>query len=589
MSKSIAMYRYNPVRVLLGACAVALLSACQTVPGALDHAERGATIALPALKEQTTPELAATPEAALVLESRDGALGAHDVMSGATFKLGPVQTQAQVSVPRLTTRDGNVLALWLETITNEKSERDLSTWVRASRNGGREFSEAVKLGREGAYVSHAEVAVTSSGQIWIVTLEWDKETQRPELRLNQWSEAGVSSKLLAQGEDKARWTDPRVVTRDGRAWIVWVEAKPQGGAVQMLESGDGGQNWARRDTVVEAPQLIGLQLLRSQSRLLMYWMGASNAVQGRARADGAGAWVEVTGLPTRDDGLIGGYKATAAPDGAVHVLYSLRREQGDQHALYYRRSDDGQAFGAAQRLNTSTPIHMSTADVPTLTFDASGQQVLAAWLDLRHFRPAIYANHSSDGGRTWRPNDFAVNPQPGVRMALFPSAASLGGSRFALAWTESLDTLRTEQSTVVTVLDAANTGAASVTPPEPARLKGRVSGYWQARVDGNTVATLPFYDPFYRERTNEKDHVSARERFKVLVHGFEVGEMSEITPVRYKVKVRFEHEVKPFDLPDGRKAEVPRGWVDTDQEWIWIDGDWHVVYLDLMRKPVLTY
>ncbi|MBI1906415.1 MAG: hypothetical protein HYS20_09310, partial [Rhodocyclales bacterium] len=75
----------------------------------------------------------------------------------------------------------------------------------------------------------------------------------------------------------------------------------------------------------------------------------------------------------------------------------------------------------------------------------------------------------------------------------------------------------------------------------------------------------------------------------VLVHGFEVGEMSEITPVRYKVKVRFEHEVKPFDLPDGRKAEVPRGWVDTDQEWIWIDGDWHVVYLDLMRKPVLTY
>ena len=588
MSKSIAMYRYNTVRLLLGACAAALLVGCQSVPGALDSADRGATIVLPALKEQTTPEMAATSRTTLVLGSQDGVLSAHDVMSGLSFKLGPVQDQAQVSVPRLTTRDGNVLALWLETITNEKSERDLSTWVRASRNGGREFSDAVKLGREHAYVSHAEVTVTAGGEIWIVTLEWDKETQRPELRLNRWNEAGISSTLLAQGEDKARWTDPRIVTRDERAWIVWAEAKTRGGAVQMLESGDAGQTWSRRDTVVEAQQLVGLQLLRSKDRLLVTWMGASNAVQGRARADGVGAWVEVAGLPTRDDGLIGGYKATAAPDGAVHVLYTLRREQGDQHALYYRRSDDGLSFGAAQRLNTSTPEHVSTADVPVLSFDASGKQVLAAWLDLRHFRSAIYANYSSDGGRSWLAQDFAVNPQPGARMALFPSAASLGGSRFALAWTESPDTLRKETATVVTVLDASATTA--VAPmPDPERLKGRVSAYWQARVDSNTAATLPLYDPFYRERTTAEGHIAARERFKVLIHGFEVGETSEITPARYTVKVRFEHEVKPFDLPDGRKAEVPRGWVETDQEWIWIDGDWHVVDLDLMRKPVLTY
>lgn len=571
-----------------------LLAACQSLPpdAVMHGASRGAEALFPALSKQDQPAFAATRNAALVLGEEEGKLLAQDVITGQRIRLGPVAEKAVISNVRLTTRREHVLALWLEKESPEGQEERYFTWMRVSRDGGRSFSPPVRLGREGTYVLQAEVSVAHDGRVWIATLELDAEDKHREIRMTRWLEGEQpQSETLARADKSGQWIEPRLALDGERAWVAWLSNTEQGaGAIEWMETSDGGKRWERSPVVATSQLVIGLQLLRARDRLLLTWMDAGNTIRGLARADGTTDWKEVNGLPSRAEGLIGGYRASVAPDGSVHVLNTLRRVQGEQHGVYYRRTDDGGDFGAPQRLNTSMPAHAATADLPAIAFGDEGRNVFVAWLDLRHYRSSIYGNHSVDGGRTWLESDFPVNLEPGQRMAMFPALAHVADQRFAIAWTEWSNTLRQAEDlkTVATLITPPATSA--VAPrPDPDRLKQRVSQYWQARVDGDMGGTFPLYDPFYRERTTVENHVEVRSRVKVLTHGFEIGQIRPHTPSRYAVTVRFEHEVEPFKLKDGSMAKVPRGWVDTEQQWIWIDGDWHVVYLDVMKKPVVSF
>ena len=567
-----------------------LLTACQHL--GMGGATPKDDLIVSSLKNQDVPQMVVSAGNVLVLTgTEEGTLGVQNALDGHLVQLGPIDPKGLISTPRLIARGEHVIAMWTETTTGENDERHYSSWLSVSEDHGRIFAAPVVLGEAGRYVSAAEVIQGPDDKPWIVTLESSPEKEaNVVLRLYRWNEQGLASSILLEGPREEGWRDIRLVSDDQRAWVAWIAQSKGEINVRWLEVGSKGQVVEVHTPALTAPLVTGMKFLRNDARLMLYWMDVSNQIHGLALNDGESEWIKVDGLPKRGEGMLSGYNIVAAPDGAMHLLYTLRKEQEDLPAVIHRLSADGLVFGDAQRLNTGMPAYMSTATVPEIAFDKTGKQVLVSYIDFRLFRSVIFGNYSHDGGKTWLEKDVPLSSRPGERIAMYSMPASMEGKIFALAWTESPDSSLSKRYTAIRIIDTDDFAQhVSMPVADSARLKGQVEKYWRARTASDYAVTYELYDPFYRRWTPLDAHVNARQRFKVQIHGFEIEEMAEVTPWRYKVKIRYEHELEEMDLPNGKKVGIPRSWVDTEQEWIWIDSNWHVVYVDIMRKPIVVY
>ena len=73
----------------------------------------------------------------------------------------------------------------------------------------------------------------------------------------------------------------------------------------------------------------------------------------------------------------------------------------------------------------------------------------------------------------------------------------------------------------------------------------------------------------------------------VKYYDFKIQEVN-LTERVARVRVLYTMEIPELDL-EGKRHSVPKRDEQTVQEWVWMDGDWYLVFRDLMNQAFFRY
>jgi hypothetical protein len=73
---------------------------------------------------------------------------------------------------------------------------------------------------------------------------------------------------------------------------------------------------------------------------------------------------------------------------------------------------------------------------------------------------------------------------------------------------------------------------------------------------------------------------------QVKYYGFSLKDEPVLSGVRAMINVSYDSEVPQFML-GGKMVSIPRKETTTNQSWVWLDGEWYVVFEDLMGNTSL--
>lgn len=119
------------------------------------------------------------------------------------------------------------------------------------------------------------------------------------------------------------------------------------------------------------------------------------------------------GLPRDDNGSVGGFVLSVAPDGSLYALWA------DGNSLVLTESHDGgKTFSASHPVVETGPPYfgettaVSRADgFPQIALDESGRALYVCWSDYSNGDIDVFFSSSPDGGRTWS-KAVRVNDDP---------------------------------------------------------------------------------------------------------------------------------------------------------------------------------
>ncbi len=124
------------------------------------------------------------------------------------------------------------------------------------------------------------------------------------------------------------------------------------------------------------------------------------------------------GLPRDDNGSLGGFMQTIAPDGTLYAIWS------DGNSIVFTESHDaGKTFSHPRAVIETAPPYFEVPGVsrstgfPQIAFDGGGEnhtgRLYVTWSDYRNGDVDVFLSSSADRGRTWSPamrvNDDAIH------------------------------------------------------------------------------------------------------------------------------------------------------------------------------------
>ena len=183
----------------------------------------------------------------------------------------------------------------------------------------------------------------------------------------------------------------------GSIHVVWYDTRVGTSRVYHKRSTDGGSTWGP-DTRLSGDQAVGEHpaAAASGSNVYVVWheSGPGGAdIHFRRSTDAGITWGPDSKLTASGKSM---HPSMAASGSSVHVVWMDNRD--GQTEIYTRRSTDaGATWGAETRLS-ALPFN---SWVPSIA--ASGQNVYAAWVDLRDGNEEEYFRRSADSGATWGP------------------------------------------------------------------------------------------------------------------------------------------------------------------------------------------
>jgi hypothetical protein len=492
----------------------------------------------------------------------------------------------------------------------------------ASHDGGKSFSEPMRLNSEGGAFHPLPLARGENGALYLV---WADERSRPDgIYFNRSTDFGrtwLRSELRmdrldtleeAKAKPKAGGKrfkpgavayDPFFAVEGRRLWLGWNEigAEPPYhlNTLKLRTSDDGGESWSE---AVELPSPGAktfnptLLVTGGEELTLLYWVQRKGIMWTLSR-DGGRSW-----SPARligGTGEVGGQRFKAARDGKGTLCLTWEgpnRLHGRKADVFVTCSQEqGQSWPERPiRLDSDVPFRDHSL-APHLAMDDAGN-VVVAWRDSRHIRPRIYLNYSRDSGRTWRGTDNALEKRDGVWQSTYPWVESAGDGRFLVAWPMRLgDSVEAEHRLAYrsfTLPGSHDTVAQEGFPvlrwkTEPSltetqeerrrqRLVERMHEYWEARKANDYAKAFSMMDPFYRAGSNLLSYGAPLS--KIQYPAYEIlGNEIQIVGNRAKVKVRVTQEATTLIVKHIRTT-IPRQDFTEEGSWIWLDGDWFKVF-----------
>jgi hypothetical protein len=468
---------------------------------------------------------------------------------------------------------------------------DKFVYVRTSTDGGKTFAPPQRISRDGGAFQPL-AASNGRGAVYAVWMD-ERFPGGYHLYLNSTTDGGKTwqprdMRVDTRPEKDGPVMDPAVLAAGDQAWILWSESNV-GGAhnepflLLLRRSSDRGRTWS--DPIrVAAPmaQPSGLTLLRVKDSLLVYWF-SEPGLAGAKSTDQGKTWTAVTGLPK--DEPIRWVSGTVEPvSGRVILTYTLDRE-GHFPAVKAASSPDGVQFDASVYVPTKT-AHLTSAVLPDVIQGKDGT-ILALWQDFRYIRSTVCVRVTKDGGRTWAERDTCIEEPPGKFHAFFPKAVSDGAGGFFTQWVRYLDDRMQKTEVVLTRIDPARLPTPSVPTATRARLEERVAGFWKTRMAADWGGSFTYMDHVFRSRVRREAYMGSQGLVKY--HDFKIEKL-DVTEQVAKATVRYTYEIPELEVISGRPpVKVPTRSEPVTQDWIFVDGDWYVVFKDIMNQSFFRY
>lgn len=379
--------------------------------------------------------------------------------------------------------------------------------------------------------------------------------------------------------------EPTLLVDRDRVWLAWSESTKDGYVHFVRTSTNRGETWGEPVPVFKS-RVAGFfpQLVLSKQSLLLYWFD-QDTVRVAVSPDLGATWSIKAPIVEMGDGGSKMQELLVRTDHAdvVHLLYGKKGgESTSRSNLYYLRSEDGVTFSEARRLNSEKEFAAS-AVLPSLATDGSNG-VMVAWMDYRFFRPIVIGAYSPDNGKSWG-HDTLLDKGPESGVSQFP-----GVLRGAGKWWLSL--IRYDKKTMAQGVAVANqldptqlsTVVAKFGEVDQEQLKHRLDVWWKSRLAGQWETSYDLSDPFMRAMTSKKKYLSTQGEIKY--YDYEVVSIEFEQERKAKVKIKFTYEMPELEIK-GRKYTVSKREAEADQEWIWVDGDWYLLFKDIFGKSFL--
>lgn len=369
----------------------------------------------------------------------------------------------------------------------------------------------------------------------------------------------------------------------------------------------GADAFREAASVAEVPGMTPIfRAFRSGSRWFVVWVSQDVKQTGGVQAAFSlkGAWSEDAGktwaaLPFDElQGLdLGGLNIASDNDGHILLAMSGRRDRNAKSDVYLIGSNDGgTTWSKLQRLRPEGRYDGFQARHPSVAFGSVPGQVLVVWEDWREIRSRLYANYSTDYGRTWAQSNVPLIGTPGINLGMRFDVNSIYAvkDRFhILAEQSSDDTLR---SKVVVGFDlsaadlaslAAESAKAQPTQADvESALRKRAGEFWEAMIANDYSKTYAFQDPFYRARWDGLAYLTKMGRIKYT--GYSV-EKVEINGHRAQVTSKIKASVPPFKAQTtGETIQVPEQEREVTAVWVQVDGIWYQEYKIAGEDAVFT-
>jgi len=107
------------------------------------------------------------------------------------------------------------------------------------------------------------------------------------------------------------------------------------------------------------------------------------------------------------------------------------------------------------------------------------------------------------------------------------------------------------------------------------RLTSRVNTFWDNMVSGNGYMNYDFYDPFFRAHVTKVAYMKSLPVF-VRFNSYDV-QSSEIVENIAEVRTVIDVTIDKTIIM-GREVDEMQRKDTIDQEWVWVDNDWFLVY-----------
>lgn len=395
-----------------------------------------------------------------------------------------------------------------------------------------------------------------------------------------------------------------IVTQDMIPVFSWMmyEDKP---AMTMRVFDRAKKSFGPLVKIADAPTISPIfEAFQSGDRWFLLWLGhygdnAEMLLEGIYSDDKGQTWKRFAIEDLRGLDLGG---VSIVSDQKTHLLIALygnrRLINADdvKNNVYILRSTDNGATWQKPQTVRPDELRLTKAQYPVLALGSEPGAVMLAWEDWRDIRPNVYVSYSRDYGATWEP--ALPLGRPGVwNLGLDLQPHSMVGrkDRFSLIAKQYKDDTLLENMDYVLYAftwDEVKRNAAEFkiselqkTRATEARLRERVTQYWQAMQDGQYETTYAIMDPFYRSRRDLKAHLS--NKGKVKYHRFQVGPIVRKGNLS-RVQIESETSVPEFALSTGKTISQPVKTITFWQTWIFVNDDWHLEYYDGVAEKSFT-